>query len=242
MTEREICRPGGMELTQRMLDLANFPPGARLLDVCCGGGATVEMLLNAGFDAKGVDLDPEAGNLPVIRGSAYELPCGDATMDGIFCECGFSLLEPDAALAEFARVLKTGATLLLSDLYSLSEGARVGKLRVHAREDLESMLASHGFELRHFEDHTGALKSFLARQIMEYGSSWLREEFEADFRARKIKCGYCFLMARKIESKKTDLSSGGQSHPLGGLRWPPRRVIRCFPKTPHARQPKGQVG
>ena len=206
MTERETLRPGGMELTRRMLESANFPPGARLFDVCCGGGATVEMLLNAGFDAAGIDLDPgdfdpATDHLPVIRGSAYDLPCRDTSLDGIFCECGFSSLAPDAALCEFARALKAGGALLLSDLYSRAERAgkaRAGNLRVHTRENFESLLTSHGFELRRFEDHSDALRAFLARQIMECGGDRFCEKFRLDIsRMRPLKCGYCFLLAYK---------------------------------------------
>ena len=193
-----LARPGGMELTRRMLDLANFPSGARLIDVCCGGGATVEMLLKAGFDAQGVDLEPRADNLLVICGSAYDLPYEDDSVDGIFCECGFSLLEPYAALAEFARVMKTGGTLLLSDLYSRSKGGRMGALRVHSKEEFGALLTRYGFDLRFFEDHTDALKSFLAQQIIECDHNWLHEEFgEAIGRMQPIKCGYCLLIARK---------------------------------------------
>ena len=199
MKERGTLRPGGMEFTHLMLDLANFPSGARLLDVCCGAGTTVEMLLNSGFNAWGIDLDAMTEDLPLVRGSAYDLPCMDASLDGILCECGFSSLEPDTALEEFARVLKSGGTLLISDLYSRAEGGHVGVLRVHTRERFERLLAKHGFELQIFADHTDALKSFLARQIMERGCDWLRGELRLDpSKMQPLKCGYCVFMARKL--------------------------------------------
>ena len=199
---RPLVRPGGMDLTLKMLELVGFPPGARLLDVCCGGGATVEMLLNAGFDAWGIDLDLMDANftadiLPVICGSAYDLPCEDASQDGIFCECGFSSLEPYAALAEFARVLKTDGMLLISDLYSKIGGSRVGNLRVHSQDDFESLFALHGFELQFFEDHTDALRSFWARQVMEHGSdAYMKFNLSQDS-IKPLECGYCLLIARK---------------------------------------------
>ena len=37
-------RPGGLELTGRAVTLCDFPSDARLLDVGCGMGSTVEYL------------------------------------------------------------------------------------------------------------------------------------------------------------------------------------------------------
>ena len=52
-------RPGGLTLTDRALEQCSFAAGARLLDVGCGAGASVEHLRNRyGFDARGVDISP----------------------------------------------------------------------------------------------------------------------------------------------------------------------------------------
>jgi ubiquinone/menaquinone biosynthesis C-methylase UbiE len=192
-----------------MLDLADFQPSARILDVCCGEGATVEMLLSEGFDAGGVDLELSAEGLPVRRGSAYELPCESSSLDGIFCECGFSLLEPDGALAEFSRALKPGGALLLSDLYSRAGGGCLGNLRVHARAALEPLLGRYGFELECFEDRTDALRRFLAQFIMEHGYDEIRGAWGLNQeQAKRIQCGYFLSLSRKRPGPECEAATG----------------------------------
>jgi arsenite methyltransferase len=41
----EAIRPGGLALTERAMALCALPAGARVLDVGCGAGATVEYLI-----------------------------------------------------------------------------------------------------------------------------------------------------------------------------------------------------
>ncbi|HTG83025.1 MAG TPA: class I SAM-dependent methyltransferase, partial [Geobacteraceae bacterium] len=120
-------RPGGLTLTERGVAFCRFPSGARLLDVGCGAGATVEYLRSRyGFAAAGVDIsrlliaeglvrDPA---LPLVEAEAEALPVEDGVLDGVLCECVLSLVgEPLRALREFRRVLRPGGHLILSDMY-----------------------------------------------------------------------------------------------------------------------------
>ena len=61
LEQNGLRRPGGIRLTERAASLARFPHGAKLLDVCCGTGATVRYLEREGYDAWGIDL-----NLPAV--------------------------------------------------------------------------------------------------------------------------------------------------------------------------------
>jgi SAM-dependent methyltransferase len=168
------------------------------LDVCCGEGATVELLLRLGFDVRGVDLAPREDGLPVARGSAYELTCETSSLDGILCECGLSLLEADDALSEFARALRPGGRLLLSDVYSRARGGRVRGVRVLTQEELEALLARHGFELLLFEDQGYALASFLAQQILEGGSRGVFDDWTADRETKSLSCGYFMCLSKLL--------------------------------------------
>jgi arsenite methyltransferase len=125
-------RPGGTDLTDRALSCCGFGVGARLLDVGCGTGASVEHLQGtyglavAGIDpsltliAEGLARNPA---LPLAEGSAEALPVADGELDGILCECVLSLVDDlRQVLQEFRRALRVGGFLILSDLFLKETG------------------------------------------------------------------------------------------------------------------------
>ncbi len=73
----KFLRPGGLALTETALSRCSFSPGARILDVGCGSGGTVEWLIRRhGLRAAGVDPSPfllkhglaENDRLPLVVG------------------------------------------------------------------------------------------------------------------------------------------------------------------------------
>ena len=53
-----LIRPGGFAITDRAISFCSFQRGAKILDIGCGSGATVNHLIqNQDFDAFGVDKD-----------------------------------------------------------------------------------------------------------------------------------------------------------------------------------------
>jgi SAM-dependent methyltransferase len=189
-------RPGGVALTGRAMEFCHFPSAARLLDVGCGSGATVEYLKNHyQLAAFGVDISTHLlregkardYSLPLARASVELLPYGNGSLDGIICECVLSLLsEPGRALLEFHRVLRPDGKLILSDIYLRESGAGGrGPAEAHTlREDAvdgclqgarsacstKTMLSEAGFEILLWEDHTPLLKELAARLILAGGS------------------------------------------------------------------------
>jgi len=202
----QMIRPGGEGLTRRAIAMAGVSAGARVLVLGCGEGDSVRLLKEElGCDACGIDLSREglaAGRarhpeLELLEMGAEKLNFSDEEFDAALAECTFSVLEdPAAAAGEAFRVLKPGGKLVVTDLYSKSEGA----------ESAAKVFLSAGFELLSFSDESAALSEFVARAILDYGS--VEEYFKAATPAgepvsRYCPCscaaadGYCIMLLRK---------------------------------------------
>ena len=104
--------------------LAGLPAGSRVLDAGCGQGTPVLDRLPAGVEGVGVDFSAAqlrraraATDAPLVRGDLTALPVADAGVDAVTAL--HSLIhvptaEQPAVLAEFARVTRPGARLLLT--------------------------------------------------------------------------------------------------------------------------------
>lgn len=112
----------------RVIDVLGLPAGARVLDVPCGQGRHAHLLAEAGFRVNGLDLSPHLlarararGTGPALRyrrGDMRQLPAEwtnqfDAVLN-LFTSFGFFADPADDArvIAEFARVLRVGGTLV----------------------------------------------------------------------------------------------------------------------------------
>ena len=182
-------RPGGLVLTERALAFCALSPGTQVLDVGCGSGATVAHVRQAhGLEAVGLDLSPQllsegrahSDRLMLIQGRAEAIPIADRRFSAVFCECVLSLLKaPEAALAEWQRVLTPGGYLILSDLYDRSSHADGRLFQALARSclagavgrrTLHERMERAGFEVLLFEDHTPLLTQLVAKLVWAHGS------------------------------------------------------------------------
>jgi SAM-dependent methyltransferase len=225
-------RPGGFLLTERGLSLCGFDPGARIVDVGCGTGASVAYLrkihrLSAlGFDVSG-DLfqkDGSGNTISLAVARAEKLPLPDASCDGVLCECVLSLVpEPKRAVEEFSRILRIGGFLIMSDIYDRApdncsqsgpepSGGCSSSLRL--RHLIEKLLEDSEFGLQVWEDHTRYLKELAAQLILSNES--LTEFHDLcgvfDTGCKSLSCsppirpGYYLLVAQKM--KKGDAFYG----------------------------------
>jgi tRNA G10 N-methylase Trm11 len=128
---RAAERPGALRPTvaAAMVRLAGEPPGI-LLDPCCGSGTILAEAAQVGWQARGVDIDPEAirathQNAPkaqVNLGDARRLELGDQSMDACVSNLPFGLQYEvqggmegwlRAVLGELNRVTRPGGRVVL---------------------------------------------------------------------------------------------------------------------------------
>lgn len=105
--------------------LADLPPG-RALDAACGTGRHAARLHELGHQVVGVDSTPAMLSLARKKvpgadfrlGRLQELPVQSGTIDLITCALALSHLDDLVpALTEFARVLKPGGQVIISDIH-----------------------------------------------------------------------------------------------------------------------------
>ncbi len=182
-------RPGGLDLTRRGLDLAGLATGSDVLDVGCGTGVTVGLLINErGIRAVGLDSSAKLvgqgkakqADLPIAMGDAAALPFPDGAFHGVVVECVLSVVQDlEQVLKECHRVLRPLGKLIVTDLYARNPEA-IEELRslpldscLRGAFDIERFaqdLSVVGFRTICFEDHSDLLLDFAARMIWAYGS------------------------------------------------------------------------
>ncbi len=162
----QALRPGGLALTMRALQHCSFAPHAILLDVGCGYGQTRDFLRQQGFTAYGLDLH-EFNTNKDIQAHATNLPLRNKSIDGIIAECVLSLMPSmEKTVAEWTRVCRQGATLLLHDVYDKRQNT-VTAQSLHPLQ-LETTLQIYGWHIYHTEDCSSALKAYAA-QLLWHG-------------------------------------------------------------------------
>ena len=98
----------------------DLPAGARVLDVGCGRGTHLKALTRRGCRVVGVEPDASAvvalraAGYEVLRGSAEQLPCDDASFDAIVCSVVVPYTDERRTIAEWARVLRLGGEVRAS--------------------------------------------------------------------------------------------------------------------------------
>lgn len=216
-------RPGGLELTSRLLS-DRLPPGSFVLEIGCGCGRSLSyMRQERGLCAVGLDLSAfllerlrQSSHAPLVRADAAFLPVRDACLDGVLCECVLSLMpRPDLVLQEIARVLRPGGYLFCTDLYARAPGRGA---RGEAPEDARccidgavprtqwlELLQEKSLQPEVWEDHSQALAQLAGELIFAYGTleSFWRTLLPAEQacrvveKASVVKPGYSLTVARK---------------------------------------------
>jgi len=124
--------PGQMQLTERLGELLELKPGQRVLDVASGiGTSAIFLAQHFGCQVVGVDyavknIDQAIANaqgasvdhlVHFEQGDAERLPFEDGSFDVLISECAFCTFpSKQEAASQFARVLRPGGRIGLSDL------------------------------------------------------------------------------------------------------------------------------
>jgi 2-polyprenyl-6-hydroxyphenyl methylase / 3-demethylubiquinone-9 3-methyltransferase len=115
-------------------------PGALLVDLACGGGLMAPHVARLGYRHVGVDIGMRAlllareHGVQVVRGSVLAVPLPDGCADVVLAGEILEHVEDDVAvLAECARLLRPGGTLVLD---ALAAGRLSTLINVHLLERL----------------------------------------------------------------------------------------------------------
>ncbi len=208
----QVMRPGGLTVTEQALAFCALLPGARVLDLGCGAGATL-LHLSAEFGLAGFGVDVSGALLARARQSgngavfaqarSEQLPLASGSMEAVISECTLSIFEMETALAECARVMKPGGYFIVSDLYARN-AAGIAALRqlpagtcigaALTRGEIEVKLAGSGLEIAVWQDCSERLKQF---PLCTLSTAAAVDPFDLIIAAGKAKLGYYFLVARK---------------------------------------------
>jgi cyclopropane fatty-acyl-phospholipid synthase-like methyltransferase len=178
------------KLAQIMIDKTQIRKGQRFIDLGCGVGQPAMKLAKAkGCSVDGITIsrfqqqsatsraqaEGMQDKLRFIHGSALDIPSEDQAYDGgWFFESIFHMGHRDALL-EANRVLKPGATLVLTDLPTLPTTTEEFKAFVQqhihssfiAKEDYPALMAETGFELVGIDDITENVMPWLVPKFKE---------------------------------------------------------------------------
>jgi arsenite methyltransferase len=178
--------PGGERLTLRLARLARIAPGARVVDVACGSGATALLLeRELGCVSVGVDLGaraieqarratPAGARATFLLGDAESLPLPDASFDVALSECSLCTFpDKPRAVEEMARVVRAGGSIAIADvtadLDALPAELRGAAARVACVADARSasayaaLLRDAGCEPLAIEPHDAELRAMADR-------------------------------------------------------------------------------
>ncbi|WP_236240224.1 class I SAM-dependent methyltransferase [Streptomyces sp. CC228A] len=175
--------PGGTALTRRLADGLALPQDGRVLDVASGRGTTALLLADA-YHVRVDAVDYSRANTALAQGAAQaagladrtafatgdaeQLPYPDGLFDAVVCECALCTFpDKERAAAEFARVLKPGGRLGITDVTAVPDrlppqltslAARIACIAdARPLDEYARLLASAGLRTVRTERHDAAM-------------------------------------------------------------------------------------
>jgi SAM-dependent methyltransferase len=158
------------EVAERLDELAaSVPAGGVVADIGCGPGRDVMMLRARGLHVAGIDLSLgqlRAGAVPgLVQADMRHLPLQAGSVHGIWCWAALVHLPREAipeAIAEFARIVRSGGSLLMSIADGDGEGFEIATpygsdrrrwFTRYREPELTALLTAAGFSIRDIRRH-----------------------------------------------------------------------------------------
>lgn len=129
---KRVIHPGGRRSTDDLLELAEFSPEHRVLDVGCGVGTTALRIARefgsrvTAADISPLMLDRAGANVPaarleqrvaVERADILHLPYADGSFDRVIAEAVTMFVDRGRAAAELVRVCAPGGRVLATEFF-----------------------------------------------------------------------------------------------------------------------------
>ena len=180
----DTLRPGGLELTAKVAEIAGIGQNHTVLDIACGKGTTAVFLARE-YDCNviGIDLSDKmisscrsradeeevTDKVSFVLGDGESLPFCDSSFDTVISECSFSLLpNKESAARGMKRILKSGGKLVMTDIILRGEVDR--KLRSQITfpccfagawqlEEYIKLFEQFGLQSPYIEDHSHELEN-----------------------------------------------------------------------------------
>jgi demethylmenaquinone methyltransferase/2-methoxy-6-polyprenyl-1,4-benzoquinol methylase len=189
----------GQDPSWRRFLVSRLPPGGHVLDVATGTGLVAAQLLRRGYRVTALDQSPEMlaaarrrldGRVELVEGSAESLPVPDETFDHL----SFTYLlryvdDPQATLAEFARVVRPGGTVASLE-FGLPAGVARPAWELYVRIVLPLAGRAVGRGWGEVGDFLGpSIRSFWERYPLDRQLEWWRTAGLSDVRVRELTLG-----------------------------------------------------
>lgn len=123
--------PGGVGMSERLLDGLHLSPGCTVVDIACGTGTTALSLAERGHSVVAVDFSKKnlarlteraaaaglSDRIRTVQADATTLPLPDNSAAAVLAECALStFVDKPRAVAEMARVLQPGGQVGITDM------------------------------------------------------------------------------------------------------------------------------
>lgn len=194
-------RPGGIELTKRLLDISGLKSGL-IMDFGCGEGHTAKYLASKKFSVIGTDKSELLIKRAVLRcpeADFFVLENIDNLefqnkLDGIISECVIASLENKMEIInKIHSFLKCGGFFIINDITALVKKAAGNFFTFN---DWIETLNKAGFEIIYYEDNTSALKEFYLKALWENQSCCIADCIPEGYKGKET--SYFSIIAKKI--------------------------------------------
>ena len=129
---KRVIHPGGRRATNELIEMGDFSPGQRVLDVGCGVGTTaIHLAHQFGVEVTAVDISRlmleraevnvrrsgVRGRVQVKAGDILHLDFPDSSFDRVVAEAVTMFVDRDRAARELVRVVRPGGLVLATEFH-----------------------------------------------------------------------------------------------------------------------------